>query len=31
VTAEDIAEVAAQTLRPESRVTLTYLPEGTEA
>jgi zinc protease len=31
VTAEDIAEVAAQVLRPESRVTLTYLPEGTEA
>ncbi|HEV7898377.1 MAG TPA: pitrilysin family protein [Planosporangium sp.] len=27
VTAEDIAEVAAQTLQPSSRVTLTYLPE----
>jgi zinc protease len=28
VTAEDIAEVARQTLTPASRVTLTYLPEG---
>jgi zinc protease len=28
VTADDIAEVARQTLAPESRVTLTYLPEG---
>jgi predicted Zn-dependent peptidase len=27
VTAEEIAEVAAQTLQPSSRVTLTYLPE----
>jgi predicted Zn-dependent peptidase len=28
VTAEDIAEVAAQTLDPSSRVTLTYLPSS---
>jgi zinc protease len=28
VTADDIAQVAAQMLRPASRVTLTYLPEG---
>jgi predicted Zn-dependent peptidase len=31
VTADDIAQVATQMLRPESRVTLTYLPEGTAA
>jgi zinc protease len=30
VTAEDIAEVARQTLTPASRVTLTYLPEGND-
>jgi len=29
VTAGDILD-AARTLNPESRVTLTYLPEGTE-
>ncbi|GAB1694015.1 M16 family metallopeptidase [Krasilnikovia sp. M28-CT-15] len=29
VTAGDIADVAAQVLRPESRVTLTYLPKET--
>jgi hypothetical protein len=28
VTAADIAEVAATTLQPRSRVTLTYLPES---
>ncbi|WP_127543140.1 pitrilysin family protein [Actinoplanes sp. OR16] len=30
VTAEDIANAAAETLRPESRVTLRYLPESND-